>query len=581
MSPAETSSLGFDVRKIRADFPLLQSGPVYLDNGATTQKPRAVIDAIKKYYESENANIHRGVYRLSRHATELYDQARAAVRRFINAAEVEEILFTKGTTESINLVAASFGRAFLSEGDEVIVSWMEHHSNIVPWQIACQVAGATLKVVPINDRGELILEAYEKLLTPRTRIVAVNHVSNSLGTINDVETITKLAHRAGAKVLVDGAQWVAHHPTDVQAIGCDFYAFSGHKMFAPTGTGVLYGRRELLEAMPPYQGGGDMIESVTFERTLYAELPNKFEAGTPHIAGAVGLKAAVEYIESVGLKNAEPHERQLLDYATEKLQAIPGLRLIGTARQKAGVLSFVMDHPPISPYDLGMALDRRHIAVRTGHHCCQPALERLGVGATTRASLAMYNTTRDIDALAEALTEIVKEAAARPRPHAEHKSVPLEQVEWPPPAADSPAAAADELVEEFEFLGDWDQRDAYVLEMGDKLLPMPDGSKQECNRVHGCMSTVHLVGRQKPGTDDVFEFLADSDAPLVRGLIAILQRVYNGQRAEQILAFDAHDLLRRLGLDQHLSMGRRNGLDGMIRRIRALAGQLTTASANR
>jgi cysteine desulfurase/selenocysteine lyase len=579
MTTTPPSTPPFDVQKIRADFPLLQTGPVYLDNGATTQKPQSVIDAVKKYYESENANIHRGVYQLSRHATDLYDQARAAVRRFINAAEPQEIIFTKGTTESINLVAACFGRAFLNEGDEVIVSWMEHHSNIVPWQIACQIAGATLKVIPINDRGELILEEYEKLLSPRTRIVAVNHISNSLGTINDVATITALAHRFGAIVLIDVAQWVAHHPTDVQSIGCDFYAFSGHKMFAPTGTGVLYGRRELLEAMPPYQGGGDMIESVTFEKTTYADLPNKYEAGTPHIAGAAGLGAAVEYIESVGLANAEPHERRLLDYATEKLQSIPGLRLIGTARHKAAVLSFVMDHPPLSPYDLGIALDRRNIAVRTGHHCCQPALERLGVGATTRASLAMYNTTEDIDALADALNEIVKEAAAHPRPAAEQKSVPLDQVEWPPAAADSPAAAADELVEEFEFLGDWEQRDAYVLEMGDKLLPMPAGSKEECNRVHGCMSTVHLVGRKKPDTDDVFEFLADSDAPLVRGLVAILQRVYSGQSAEKILAFDAHDLLRRLGLDQHLSMGRRNGLDGMIRRIRALAAQLVAESA--
>lgn len=566
----------FDVDKVRADFPLLESGPIYLDNGATTQKPRAVIRAIKHFYESQNANIHRGVYQLSRHATDLYDQARASVARFINARQPAEIIFTKGTTESINLLASCFARAFLSEADEVIVSWMEHHSNIVPWQIACQFSGAVLKVIPINDRGELIMEEYERLLTDRTRIVAVNHISNSLGTINDVRTITRLAHGVGAKVLVDGAQWVAHHPTDVQDIDCDFYAFSGHKMFGPTGIGVLYGRRELLEAMPPYQGGGDMIESVTFDRTIYAELPNKYEAGTPHIAGAVGLNAAVEYIQSVGLENTQPHERRLLQHATDKLGAIPGLRLIGTAEHKAGVLSFVMEDPAISPYDLGIALDRHNIAVRTGHHCCQPALQRLGVGATTRASLAMYNTTQDIDALVEALSEIAKASAVHPRPGTGTKTVPPSEVRWPPAASDSPAAAADELVVNFEFLGDWEQRDAYLLEMGDQLLPMPGGSKLECNRVHGCMSTVHIIGRKRPGTKDVLEFLADSDAPLVRGLIAVLQRVYCGQRAEQILAFDAHDLLRRMGLDQHLSMGRRNGLDGMIRRIHTLAGQLAT-----
>jgi len=408
----------FDPRKVRADFPILSTTVygkplVYLDNGATTQKPNPVIDRISRYYREENANIHRGVYRLSQVATEAYEEARRKARQFINAADEREVIFTRGTTEAINLVAASYARATLKPGDEVILSNLEHHSNIVPWQIAAEAAGATIRVIPVNDDGELLLDEYAKLLSGRTKIVAVNHVSNALGTINEVRTICNMAHSVGAKVLVDGAQWVAHFKTDVRAIDCDFYCFSGHKLFGPTGIGVLWGRRELLEAMPPFMGGGDMIESVTFEKTSYAQLPNKFEAGTPDIAGAIGLGAAIDYLLSVGFDAFHDHEQRLLRHATEQLKQVPGLRVIGTAKKKAGVVSFVLEDPPLSALDAGSRLDREGIAVRTGHHCCQPLMDRFKVPATIRASFALYNTTEDVDALVAALKKIRAEEGAK------------------------------------------------------------------------------------------------------------------------------------------------------------------------
>jgi cysteine desulfurase/selenocysteine lyase len=569
---------------VRADFPILflphSSGHplVYLDNGATTQKPQPVIDAISSFYEHTNANIHRGVYELSQKATAVYEQTREKVQRFINARHSAEIIYTRGTTEGINLVAASYGRAFLKPGDEVVVSAMEHHSNIVPWQMACAATGAKLRVIPMSDAGELLLDEYEEILAGgRVRIVAVVHLSNSLGTINDVKTITQLAHAAGAVVLVDGAQWVAHGPTNVQDIGCDFYAFSGHKLFGPTGIGVLYGRREVLEKMSPYQGGGDMIESVTFEKTIYAQIPSKFEAGTPDIAGVVGLGVAVDYVSRVGFEKIVPHEESLLRYATAQMKDISGLRLIGTAPKKGSVISFVLEDPKLSTYEIGHALDRLGVAVRTGHHCCQPVMDRFAIGSTARASLAMYNTKEDVDALVSALKKTVAAARAAHSTHSaarETSMVSLTDLRWPEPAATSPCEAADALVEDFEFLDDWTQRDTYVVEMGDKIPPMPEALKTEANRVHGCMSLVHMVARQRPDTTDGLDFIATSDAPLVRGLIAILQRVYAGQSARQIMAFDIEAFLRTLGLDQHLSLGRRNGLEGMIRRIRAEALRL-------
>ena len=573
----------FDVERVRSQVPILQTKVygkplVYLDNGATTQKPQAVIDRIARYYREENANIHRGVYKLSQVATEAYESARRTVQRFIHAADEREVIFTRGTTEAINLVASSWGRKFLKNGDEIVLSHLEHHSNIVPWQIVAEATGATIRVIPISDAGDLDLDAYARMLNDRTRLVSVNHVSNAVGTINEVKTITNLAHKVGAKVLIDGAQWVAHFPTDVRAIDCDFYAFSGHKLFGPTGIGVLYGKRELLEAMPPYMGGGDMIESVTFEKTAYAQLPNKFEAGTPDIAGAVGLGAAIEWLTSIGFAAFHDHEQELLNYATGLLNDVGGVRIIGTAQKKAGVISFVMEEPSISALDLGTALDREGIAVRTGHHCCQPLMERFGISATTRASLALYNTKGDVDALVDALERI--RAARAPRTAVAASPVPERStvsakaapaVEFPLAAGASPTVVADEMAETFDMLGDRDARSEHVLEMGGKLPHTFEILKKLTPRVPGCMSEVHLIGRKKPGTKDVLEFAADANAEIVRGLIAMLQQLFSGQRIDDVLAFDVEAFFRRIQLDQFISSQRRNGLAGMVNRIRALA----------
>jgi cysteine desulfurase/selenocysteine lyase len=399
----------FDVEKIRRDFPILKMKVhghplVYLDNAATSQKPQAVIDALVRYYEGENANIHRGVHYLSQIATEAFEQARETVRAFVNAERASEIIFTRGTTEAINLVAQTYGRVHVGSGDEVLITAMEHHSNIVPWQMLCEEKGAKLRVAPMNDEGELLLEEFKKLLNQRTKVVAVGHVSNALGTINPLKEMIAAAHALGIPVVVDGAQAVPHLAVDVQDLDADFYTFSGHKMYGPTGIGVLYGRTALLEAMPPYQGGGDMISSVTFEKTTYNKLPHKFEAGTPDMAGVAGLKAAIEYMNGIGIAKIAAHEHELLDYATEVIGSLPGVRLIGTARDKASVLSFVLDE--VHPHDIGTILDQEGIAVRTGHHCAQPVMERFHIPATVRASFAVYNTKAEIDALARAIQKV-------------------------------------------------------------------------------------------------------------------------------------------------------------------------------
>ena len=401
----------FDVYRVRRDFPILRQKVrgeplVYLDNAASSQKPQVVIDAIREYYESQNANIHRGVHYLSDLATNAYEATRERVRAFLNAASTREIVFVRGTTEAINLVAASYGRQNVREGDEILITHLEHHSNIVPWQILCEQTGARLRVVPIDDRGEVIFEEYARMLSDRTRLVAVAHVSNSLGTINPVKEMIELAHERDVPVLLDGAQATPHMKVDVRELDCDFYAFSGHKVFGPTGVGVLYGKERLLDAMPPYQGGGDMIASVTFEKTTYNELPYKFEAGTPNIAGVVGLSTALEYVESVGYENIARHEHALLEYATQAISEIPGLRIIGTARHKAAVLSFVLKE--VHPHDVGTVLDQYGVAIRTGHHCTQPVMERFGVPATSRASFALYNTREEIDKLVQGLREVLK-----------------------------------------------------------------------------------------------------------------------------------------------------------------------------
>jgi cysteine desulfurase/selenocysteine lyase len=408
-SEKTTRALGFDSGAIRKDFPILEQTVygkplVYLDNAATSQKPRVVIDTMAHFYTTDNSNIHRGVHLLSERATADYEDARAKVQRFINAAASKEVIFTRGTTEAINLVANTYGRANVKAGDEILITAMEHHSNIVPWQILCEEKGAFLRVAPINDDGELVLAEFEKLINERTRLVSLVHVSNALGTINPVQGLVEIAHRHNVPVMIDGAQAAPHTKIDVQALDCDFYALSGHKLYGPTGIGVLYGKASLLDAMPPYQGGGDMIASVTFAKTTYNTLPYKFEAGTPNIAGTIGLGAAIDYVSQIGVEQIARYEHGLLEYGTEALSQIPGLRLIGTAREKAGILSFVLEG--VHPHDVGTILDREGIAIRTGHHCAMPLMERFGIPATARASLAFYNTRKEIDALVAGIHKV-------------------------------------------------------------------------------------------------------------------------------------------------------------------------------
>lgn len=401
----------FDVTKIREDFPILSRKVydrplVYLDNGATTQKPLCVLDAMREEYLNVNANVHRGVHYLSQQATDLHEQAREKVRKFINAGSVNEIIFTRGTTESLNLVVSSFCDGFMGEGDEVIVSVMEHHSNIVPWQLQAARKGISLRVIPMNDKGELLLDEYEKLFTERTKIVSVTHVSNVLGTVNPVKEIVRIAHEHGVPVMVDGAQSTPHFAVDVQDIDCDFFAFSGHKMYGPTGVGVLYGKEDWLDRMPPYQGGGEMIESVSFEKTVFEHLPFKFEAGTPDYVATHGLATAIDYISSIGIDNISRHEQELTRYCMERMQEIDGIRLFGTANDKDAVVSFLVGD--IHHLDMGTLLDRLGIAVRTGHHCAQPLMIRLGIQGTVRASFAMYNTKEEIDVLVEGIKRVSK-----------------------------------------------------------------------------------------------------------------------------------------------------------------------------
>ncbi len=565
----------FDLGRIREDFPILKQTVhgkplIYFDNGATTQKPQAVLDAMNNYYETQNANVHRGVHRLSELATEAYEAARVKAQKFLGAHCLREIIFTRGTTDAINLVAHSYGRSHIQAGDEIVITWMEHHSNIVPWQLLCQERGAQLRVVPITDSGEMRLDELEKLLTPRTKMIALAHVSNALGTINPVRQVIELAHRRGVPVLLDGAQAVPHLRVDVQELDCDFYAFSAHKIYGPTGVGILYGKAKHLELMPPYQGGGDMIRTVSFEKTTYNELPYKFEAGTPDMAGAVGLGAALDYVEKIGLDAIAAHEQHLVRFATQCLNDIPGVRIIGTAKEKAAAISFIVEDPPLSGLDVGTRLDLNGIAVRTGHHCCMPLMERYGIPGTARASFAVYNTVEEVEFFAKTLKHIVAEAGSRAKP------VPLtfrQEPLYPGPSAASPDEAAAELIELFDFLEDWGDRYGQIIEMGAKLMPMAAALRTEENRVRGCQSTVFLSARRKPGTNRV-EFLADSDADIVRGLIALLQRVYSGQPADKVLAFDLQGFMQRLGLDKNLSMGRRNGLGEMVERIRKFAGEI-------
>ncbi len=558
----------FDPSRVRRDFPILQTRMnnyplVYLDNGATTQKPQAVIDALVHYYTHENANIHRGIYSLSQRATESFELARQKVASFIGAPDAACCVFVRGTTEAINLVAQSWGKFNLHPGDEVLLTELEHHSNIVPWQMACQATGASLRTIPMTDDGDLDLSELDKLLNSNTKMVSIQHVSNALGTIHDLPTIISRAREVGAKVLVDGAQWVGHFPTDVMALDCDFYTFSGHKLFGPTGIGVLWGRRELLEGLPPYQGGGDMIESVSFDRTTYAQLPNRLEAGTPDIAGAIGLGAAIDYVNSLDFAKIVAYEHDLLEYATEQMSSIEGLRIIGTASKKAGVISFVCSD--VATLDVGIGLDRLGIAVRTGHHCCMPLMHRLKVSGTTRASFAFYNTREDVDALVSGLRKIIGERMTQTPVVAETS------IKFVPASAPTPEAAAAQLADEFLAFDDRESKTELLIDMARQLPNNFAQLKPICQAVPGCMSEVYLLGRPMPSAPHKFEFVADSNAEIVRGLIAVLETLLSGQDAKLLLEFDLESFFRRIGLDQFISSQRRSGLDGMIRNIRTLA----------
>ena len=554
---APATAMSLDIDRIRRDFPALHQWIhgrplVYLDNAASAQKPTQVIERLTAYYSQEHSNVHRGVHELSQRATDAYEASRTRIAGFIGAAHAHEIIFTRGTTEAINLVAATYGRGSVSENDEIVVTGMEHHSNMVPWHILCEEKGASLRILPVDERGELQLDGLEQVLTERTKLIAVVHVSNSLGSINPVRQIVVAAHRRRIPVLVDGAQAAPHMRVNVTDLGCDFYCFSGHKVFGPTGIGILYGREALLEAMPPYQGGGDMIHSVTYEQSTYAELPHKFEAGTPHIAGALGLAAALDYVEELGLDAIAAYEDHLLEYAQDRLKAVPGLRLVGTAPRKAAVVSFLLDGT--APYDVGRLLDEHGIAVRTGHHCTMPLMKRLGISGTVRASFAFYNTKEDVDRLADAL----QAAASRLKP-ADRRA-----------AICRPAAQTDlgtrhrELVEEFSLFDDTDAKCEFLMELGEALPPYPEAYRIETHRVHGCLSTVwlHTEGRQ----GQLF-FAADSDALITKGMIAVLVRLLQGQPAHVIAAADLEALMAEIGMQYMVTARRKNGLLSMIKRI--------------
>lgn len=570
------------ISAFRADFPILSQHLhgdkplIYFDNGASTQKPRAVIDAERRYYEHDNANIHRAVHTLSQRATHAYEAARETVRKFINAREAAECIFTRGTTEALNLIASTVGRSRLHTSGEILLTEFEHHSNIVPWQLAADAVGARVIAAPITDAGELRLDQFASLLNPRTKIVSVSWVSNALGTINPVHEMIRLTRRYAphAVFVIDAAQWIAHGRTDVQELDCDFLVFSGHKLYAPTGVGVLYGKREILDVLPPYQGGGDMIETVSFERTTYAPLPNKFEAGTPNIAGVVGLAAAIDYVKSIGLDRITAYEHELLAYATRRMSEVPGLRIVGTAKDKSGVISFLIGG--FAPLDIGTKLDAQGIAVRTGHHCCMPLMARLGIGGTVRASFAFYNTKQEVDTLVNYLTWLAKNHKPTPAPAVSNGA--LGEVAFAPRVADSPAAAADQLAEDIALFDDPASKNQFVLDLGQSVPPSIDTLRRLSQRLAGCMAEVYVIGRARPGTADVLEFAADANADIVRGLIAIMQRLFSGQRAADVLGFDVEAFFRRIGLDQFITTQRRNGLGSLVGKLRQLAADIVASN---
>ncbi len=550
-----------DIAKIREDFPVLKREVnghplVYLDNAATTQKPQAVIDALDNYYSQYNSNVHRGIHRLSQEATDAYEAAREKVRLFLGARDIKEVIFTRGVTEGINLVAFSFGEKFVSEGDEILITEMEHHSNIVPWQLMCERKGATLQVVPINERGELRMDKLEEMLTERTKLLSVVHVSNALGSVNPIGEIVEMAHAKGAKVLVDGAQAAPHLPIDVQALDCDFYAISSHKVFGPTGIGALYGKRELLEEMPPYQGGGDMIELVSFERTTWNELPYKFEAGTPNIADGIAFGAALDYFRKLDSKALVDYENELLTYATESISDLPGIRFIGTAENKASVLGFVVDG--IHAHDLGAILDMEGVAVRVGHHCAQPVMRHFEIPGSVRASFAFYNSREDVDRFSAALHKAVEihkgDDVAKDRDIFDTSAETIQETQQ-------------RIVDKFSSYDNWEERYQAIIDLGQQLPPVPEEVKQEKFIVRGCQSTVYLKAEME---GDRVMFKAGSNAMIVNGLIAILLQVYSNRTTDEVVNTPP-EFIQKLGLSENLTQGRANGLAAMIEQIKLYA----------
>lgn len=566
-----------DVHRLREEFPALHQSVngkplVYLDSAATTQKPRCVLEAMDRFYEHDNANVHRGVHTLSQRATDAFEHARLTIARFLNASDANEIVFTRGATEAINLVASSYGGANLHPGEEVLISTMEHHSNIVPWQLVCEQTGASLKVIPITDDGEVALDAYEQLLSEKTKIISVVHVSNALGTINPIRQMVAIARQRApaAAFVVDGAQATAHMKVDVRDLGVDFYAVSAHKMYGPTGIGALFGRKALLDAMPPYQGGGDMIKSVSFEKTIYNDVPFRFEAGTPNIAGAIGFAAAAEFLNRVGVERIGAHEHQLLQEGIAMLDQIPGLRLIGRAKNRAGVMSFVLYG--IDAYTAAVQLDQEGIAVRVGHHCTEPLMKRFGLNATMRATLGAYNTREEVESLVNGLLKLRRRRDVPPHIEGLVRYRPAEVVHQ------KSDFDLDRIIETFEFFDEWEARYSYLLDLEKRLPPMREEDKTEENFVHGCQSQVWMKvwtepGAGKAGSEEILRVIARSDAAIVNGLIAILLAAYDGKPVREAVAFDAPALFKRLGLIEHLSPTRRNGLHAMVARMRELAAK--------
>lgn len=557
-----------DVNRLRAEFPLLSrrvNGQrlTYLDNAATAQKPRAVIDAINRYYRQQNANVHRGSHQLSNDATGLFEQARQSVARFINAPASHGVIWTRGTTEAINLVAQSYGRSVLQPGDEILLTTLEHHANIVPWQLLAQQTGAVIKVAGIQPDGSLNCNQFYGLLNERTKLVALSHASNALGSINPVHALTTAAKAAGAVVLIDGAQSTPHMAVDVQAIGCDFYAFSGHKVFGPTGIGALWGRRELLEAMPPWQAGGEMIERVSFSGTTFNQLPFKFEAGTPNIAGAIGLAAALEWLMAQDRAALEAHEASLLQHTLDCCSTIKGFQPIGTAAHKVSLVSFLLAGQ--ANQDVGLLLDQQGIAIRTGHHCAMPLMEQLRLDGTLRASFAFYNSHDEVERFAQAL-----ELISRSEPHPVTTSInnaqdPFEAL------AHGRSLSHEQVSEQLLALRDWNSRYRQIMLLGRDLPALPDSLKTEQHRLHGCETQAWLLHRQNP--DGSLAFIADADARIIRGLIAIVLAALNHKSAEQICQFDIHAYFTALDLERHLSPSRGNGLRAIVERIQQIAEQ--------